>query len=183
LSTRAAAEAAAPNAVSLDAVLPSPSMVAANLGPMRIGRPANWTLTLPEQQGQYVTIAPPAGVTARGVGYGVLLNSARGPAGQRLNIDDMTTALIRQMQQNNELKQLGTPQPIIVGGVDSRSTFLQSPSPFPNADGQSQIERDWLVTVPRGDGSLIYMVFVAPEADFARFQPAFEAMVKSVQFR
>jgi len=27
------------------------------------------------------------------------------------------------------------------------------------------------------------MIFIAPEADYARFQPAFEAMVKSVQFK
>jgi len=46
-----------------------------------------------------------------------------------------------------------------------------------------QKERDWLVTVPRSDGSVIFMVFVAPDAEFARFQPAFEAMIKSIQFK
>jgi hypothetical protein len=138
---------------------------------------------LPEQQGQFVTIAPQAGVTNGGVGYGVLLNGAPAPQGKRMGIDEMTNQLIQQIHQNNELEQMGQPQPITVGGVEGRSTFLRSPSPFPGANGQAQPERDWLVTVPRQDGSLIFMIFVAPESDFSRFQPAFEAMVKSAQFK
>jgi len=33
------------------------------------------------------------------------------------------------------------------------------------------------------DGSLIFMIFVAPQTDFERLQPTYQAMVKSVQFR
>jgi hypothetical protein len=113
----------------------------------------------------------------------VLLNGVAGPKGQRLSIDDMTVQLIQHMQQSNELEQLGKPQPITIGGTDGRSTFLRSPSPFPDANGQTQQERDWLVTVPRHDGSLIFMIFVAPQADFARLQPTYEGMLKSVQFQ
>lgn len=29
----------------------------------------------------------------------------------------------------------------------------------------------WMVPVPLNDGSLIYMIFVAPESDFRRFEP------------
>ena len=68
-------------------------MVAANLGPMKIHRPENWQLELPEQQGQFVTIAPRAGITNTGIGYGVLLNGAGAPS-ERMSIDDMTAALI-----------------------------------------------------------------------------------------
>ena len=41
----------------------------------------------------------------------------------------------------------------------------------------------WLVTVPRADGSVIFMIFVAPESDFARLQPTYEAMVKSAHLK
>ena len=178
--TRASAP---PNAVSLESVQPSQKMTIANLGPMKISRPDNWPVTLPEQQGQFVTIAHQAGVTNRGVGYGVLLNGAPGPQGQRVSIDDMTVQLIKQIQQSNELEQLGNPEPLTVAGVEGRSTFLRSPSPFPDSNGQTQPERDWLVTVPMRDGSLIFMIFVAPQADFDQLQPTYQAMVKSVQFR
>jgi hypothetical protein len=177
------ASAAPPIPVSLESVLPSHKMVNANLGPMRINHPENWQVTLPKQQGQFVTIAPNAGITNTGVGYGVLLNGAPRPKGQPPSIDDMTVQLIRQIQQSNELEQLGKPKPISVGGNEGLSTFLRSPSPIPNGSGQPQTERDWLVTVPLHDGSVIYMIFVAPEADFARLQPTYEAMLKSVQFR
>jgi hypothetical protein len=158
-------------------------MVNADLGPMKIYRPDNWKVTLPEQQGQFVTIAPHAGITNSGVGYGVLLNGVAGPKGQRLSIDDMTVQLVQHIRQSNELEQLGKPQPITIGGIDGRSTFLRSPSPFPDANGQTQQERDWLVTVSQHDGSLIFMIFVAPQADFPRLQPTYEGMLKSVRFQ
>ena len=170
-------------AVALENVLPSRRMVNADIGPLRISRPENWPVTLPEQQGQFVTIAPQAGVNSSGVGYGVLLNGTAGPRGQRVSIDDMTAQLIQQLQQNNGVEPLGRSQPIIVGGVEGRATSLRSPSPFPDANGQAQQERDLLITIPRNDGSFIYIIFVAPESDFSRFRPTFEAMLKSLQFK
>jgi hypothetical protein len=95
----------------------------------------------------------------------------------------MTAALIKQIQESNELVPLGDPEPITVGGKEGRSTSLRSPSPFPDAQGQPQLERDWLVTVAQSDGSMIFMIFVAPEPDFNHLKPTYEAMVKSVQFR
>jgi hypothetical protein len=157
-------------------------MTEANLGPMTIHRPENWPVNLPEQKGQFVTIAAKAGISRSGVGYGVLLNSAPAQA-QRMNADQITAALIKYMQQSNELEPLGNPEPVSVGGKEARATFLRSPSPFPDASGKPQPERDWLITVPHQDGSLIFMIFVAPEADFDRLKPTFEAMMKSVRFK
>jgi len=76
-------------------------MVNANLGPMKIHRPENWAVNLPERQGQFVTIAHHAGITNSGVGYGVPLNGAAGPKGQHATIDDMTGALIKQISSIN----------------------------------------------------------------------------------
>ena len=143
----------------------------------------NWPVKLPDQQGQFVTIAPPAGLTENGVGYGVLLNGAPAQQGRRANIDEMTNQLIQQILQGNQAEQLGQSKTIMVAGVEGRSTLLRSSSPFPNANGQAQPERDWVVTVPRQDGSVIYMIFVAPESDFSRLQPTFEAMIRSIQFK
>jgi hypothetical protein len=60
---------------------------------------------------------------------------------------------------------------------------MQSTSPFPDSNGRPQKERDWLVTVPRSDGSLVYFVFVAPQSEFERFRPSYENMLRSLQFR
>jgi Zn-dependent protease with chaperone function len=177
-----AASTMAPARVSLKNVLPNEHMVTANLGPISISRPENWALTLPEQKGQFVTIAPAEGVTSTGVGYGVMLNGVGAPP-QRMTIDEMTAGLIEEIQKSNELEPQGKPEAIKVGGKDGRATFLSSPSPFPDANGQPQPERDWLVTVQQPDGSMIFMIFIAPQADFSALQPTYEAMLKSVQYR
>ena len=178
-----AAATMSPTTVSLRNVLPNDHMVNANLGPIQITHPENWPVTLPEQKGQFVIIAPAEGVTSRGVGYGVMLNGIAGPQGQKMSIDEMTTALIKQMQESSELEQQGNPEAITVGGKEGRSTALRSPSPFPDANGQAQPEHDWLITLPQSDGSLIFMIFIAPQADFASLKPTYDAMLKSVQFR
>ncbi|HEY7162247.1 MAG TPA: M48 family metalloprotease, partial [Acidobacteriota bacterium] len=181
--TRAAAAALqAPPAVPLESVLPSQNMVNANLGPMTINHPENWQVTLPEQEGQFVSIAPEKGMTNRGVGYGVLLNGAMGPGG-RMNLDQINSMLIQKISDRTQLKQMGDAQPITVAGVEGRSTMLESPSIFPDANGGPQLEKDWLITLPRNDGAIIFMIFLAPTAQFDQFKPTFEAMLKTAQFK
>ena len=157
-------------------------MRTADLGEVKIQYPENWKVTMPTDQGRFITIAPEAGVTNGGVGYGVLMNGVLPPQGERLNIDEVTNHLVRQLQQHNGLEPRGVAQPITVGGVEGRAVILQSPSPFLTASGQPQLEKDWLVTVPQRDGTVVFMIFVAPESEFDRFQPTYERMLKSIQF-
>ena len=181
-SALASSGTASAPAVSLPNVLPSQRMVMTDLGPVKFERPENWQVMMPKQQGQDVTIAPQAGINSNGVGYGVVLNGIAPPNGERLSIDDATRQLVQYFQQNNGLKVVGDAQPITVGGVQGRSVNLQSTSPFPAANGQPEKERDWLVTVPMRDGGVIFMMFVAPQSEFGRFQPTYEVMLKSMRF-
>jgi predicted Zn-dependent protease len=178
------ADTAAPaTGSSLDRVLPSSRMVAADLGPLKMKHPENWPVTLPQQKGQFVQIAPQAGVTPSGVGYGALLGGAGAAQGQQLGIEEMTSLLIQNLQGSQNLEPLGNSKPITVAGVEGRSTFLASASPFADGDGQARKERDWLVTIPRRDGGVIFMIFVAPETDFARLEPTYREMIRSVQLK
>jgi len=181
-STPATPPTPAAPAVSLDSVLPSQRMVATDLGPVKLQRPENWDVMMPKQQGQSVTIAPKAGVAGNDIGYGVMLNGVASSNGQPTNIDDMTRRLMQDMEQNNALQPAGDPQPITVAGVQGRSVAMHSVSPF-SINGKPDKERDWLVTIPQSDGSVIFMVFVAPQSHYDRFQPTFEAMLKSLSFR
>ena len=95
----------------------------------------------------------------------------------------MTSEIVRGMQSGGgDLQTVGNTQTIEVAGVQGRAVAMQSTSPFPTAQGQQQKERDWLVTLPRRDGSAFYFVFVAPQAEFDRFRPTYESMLRSVQF-
>jgi predicted Zn-dependent protease len=170
-----------PSPVTLNEVMPSSQFVLAELGPLKILRPENWYVTAPQQQGQSLTIAPRAGVVSNGVGYGVVINGVA-PQDQKMTIDQVTDELVRSFQSgDNGMQALGKPTPVTVAGVQGRSVNLQSTSPFADAKGQPQKERDRLVTYPRPDGSVVFLVFVAPEADYQRLNPTFEKMLQSVQ--
>jgi Zn-dependent protease with chaperone function len=168
--------------VSWNDVMPSAQLITADLGSMRISRPQNWDVIAPQQSGQSVTIAPRAGIAGNGIGYGVVINST--PAsGSTSNIDQATAEIVRNLESGGgDLKAIGKTAPIKVAGVSGRSVAMQSTSPFPDAKGQPQKERDRLVTIPRPDGSVISMVFVSPESDLQRLTPTFDKMLKSVQF-
>ena len=176
----AASAAGSMSAPALQSVLPSKQMVVTDLGPMKISRPQNWSVIMPKQQGEYVTIAPQSGITANGVGYGVLINAAQ-TKGQGGSLDDVTNQLVQQLQQTNGTKIVSNAQPITVNGVQGRAVMMESVSPFSSANG-AQVERDWLVAIPQSNDVLVFFVFVAPQSEFARFQPTYEAMLKSVQF-
>jgi beta-barrel assembly-enhancing protease len=168
--------------VSLQSVLPSQQMVGADLGPVKLDYPDNWQVIAPRKRGEAVIIAPQAGITANGVGYGVVMNVVAARNGGPANIDEVTARLVQDMEQNDSLKPAGNAQPITVAGVAGRSVTLQSVSPFTTAGSQAQKEQDWLVTVPQHDSSVIFMIFVAPQPDFERFRPTYEAMLKSLRF-
>jgi len=157
-------------------------MRTADLGPLKIEYPENWQVVMPKQKGQFVTIAPQAGITENGVGYGVVLNGVAARSGERIGLDDTTRLIVKDMEQDNAMQQVGDAQRITVAGIEGRSVNLHSVSPVADANGQPQNERDWLVTVPQPDGSVIFMVFVAPQSQVDHFQPTYEAMLKSVRF-
>jgi len=176
--------AAAAGPAALQSVLPSSRLVTSDLGPLKIARPDNWQLMAPVQNGQGIRIGPPAGVVGNGLGYGVLINGIKAQNGQVMNLDQRTAELVRTLQSGGgDLSPVGNPQPITVAGLQGRSVAMQSTSPFPDANGRPQKERDWLVAVPHPGGALLYFVFVAPQSEFERFRPTYESMLRSVQFR
>ena len=161
---------------------PSDKLVTADLGRMKISRPDNWQVMTPKQQGDSLKIAPQAGIASGAVGYGVVINGVMAPEGENLTLDQITADLVRDMEHSGGIKAASKPQVVTINGVQGRAVVMQSQSPFRNPGGQPQTERDWMVTVPQRDGTVIFMVFVAPEAEFSLFQPTYEAMLKSVQF-
>lgn len=167
--------------VALNDVMPSSKFVFADLGPLKMVRPENWEVIAPQQEGQSLTIAPRTGVVSNGVGYGVVINGVS-TKDQQMTIDQATDEIVRSLQGgSSDLQTMGKAADVTVAGVRGRTVNMQSTSPFPDAKGQSQKERDRLVTIPRPDGSVIFMVFVAPEQDYERLSPTFERMLQSVQ--
>jgi len=155
-------------------------LVNSNLGPLSIARPENWDVLQSQQQGGGITIAPRAGVVGNGIGYGVVINGVQSQNGGSL--DEITSQIAESLQNGSGLRQISNAQSINVGGVRGRSVMMESNSPFPTSSGNSQKERDWLVTAPQQNGGAIFFVFVAPQSEFERLRPMFDEMLRSAQF-
>jgi hypothetical protein len=167
-------------AISITAVQPSSNFQIADLGGLRIARPNNWEVL--ENQQTSATIAPRAGVSSGAVAYGVVIRATRPPAAN-MSASQLAAAIAKNLQSgDSNMKVVGQFQPLAVGGSSGGSVLLETISPMTDADGKSQRERDWLVTVQRGTDA-IYFVFVSTVANYEQLRPTFEKMLRSVEFQ
>ena len=161
-------------------VAPSGNFRTLNHNDFQISYPDNWQAY--GDQSSAVTIAPQSGVSENAVAYGVMISSYQ-PEDPNANLDQNMRDLMNSLRQSNpDLRQIGNAESIRVNGVAGRSVDLIGVSPLQNQGGKGR-ERDWLIAMKRNDGSLIYLVFIAPDPDFARLRPTFEEMLRSFRPR
>jgi Zn-dependent protease with chaperone function len=164
--------------VSMQQIRPSGSLRQLDHSAFTISYPSNWQAY--GDANSSVTIGPPAAVAQGAVAYGVVIGGAQDQNARTL--DDATQDLINSLQQANRLQVSGNPQSIRVNGVQGRSVNLTGASPI-EQNGRPLAERDWLVTLPRPEGGLLYLVFVAPENTFKDLQPTYRRMLDTLQLR
>jgi beta-barrel assembly-enhancing protease len=146
-----------------------------------IAYPDNWQVF--GDQNSAVTISPPHGVSQNAVAYGVMINTYQ-PEDANASLDQATHELLASLRQSNpDLREIGHDENIRLNGVAGKSVDLIGNSPLKDQNGHPSQERDWLVAVMRHDGSLQYMVCIAPEKDFESLRPTFEQMLKSIRLR
>jgi Zn-dependent protease with chaperone function len=174
------------NAGAANAAMGDVSPVASsNLRPFnhndfQISYPENWQTY--GDQTSAVTIAPPRGVTQNAVAVGVMI-SVYQPENPSASLDADTHALLASLRQSNpDLRELGNDEDIRMNGAAGKSIDLIGSSPI-QENGRPVRERDWLVTTRRGDGSLLYLVFISPDKDFASLRPTFEQMLRTLKVK
>jgi hypothetical protein len=147
----------------------------------QISYPQNWQVF--GDASSNVTIAPKSGVSQNAVAYGVMVANYQ-PEEAGAGLDAATHALLASLRQSNpEMKQIGNDETIRVNGSSGKSVDLVGPSPIKDPQGKALEERDWVVTLPRKDGSLLYLVFISPDKDFGAMRPAFEGMLRTLQLK
>lgn len=147
----------------------------------QISYPENWQVF--GDQNSSVTIAPQSGVSENAVAYGVILNNYQ-PENSGDSLDQATHDLLAWLRQGNpDLREIGHDENIRVSGVSGKSVDLIGSSPLKDQSGRAIQERDWLVTFQRSDGSLLYLVFISPDRDFASMRPSFEQMLRTVRLK
>jgi predicted Zn-dependent protease len=158
-------------------IRPSQQFQEFNHSAFQIAYPSNWEVF--GNQSSSVTIAPRAAVSDTAIAYGVMVSGYK-PQNAR-SLEDATQELIQMLQQGNpQIRVAGNGSAISVNGVRGLTVALQGPSPL--VSGQQHLaERNQLVTLPRGDGTLLFVLFIAPEQDFQALQPAYERMLQSLR--
>ena len=147
----------------------------------KISYPDNWNVY--GDQNSSVTIAPANGVSETAIANGVIINVYQ-PEDAHASLDQATHELVNSLRQSNtDLRAIGNDEDIKVNGASGKSLDLIGSSPIQDQQGKAIKERDWLVTFKRKDGTLLYLVFIAPDKDFSVMRPAFEKMLKSLQLQ
>ena len=162
--------------------LPSRKFRVFDAGGYRIGYPDNWEVS--GQQTSAQTIAPPEGIVrsrqASGVAYGTLLSifEPEPDEDRRITLSQASSQLIEQLRHSNPgMRVFRRRRQLSLDRQQAVSVMLRGRSPV-----RGENELDWLVCTLHPDGTLWYVVFVAPERDFATFRPTFERMLDSVRF-
>lgn len=132
------------------------------------------------QSSNTLTLAPENGIVrtqggSGGIGYGAVLSYYR-PQNSR-DLLNGTWELLQQLQEvNPKLRAAVQPRNVTIAGSSGMVVGLTGPSPYGGT------ERNLLLTVSRPQG-LFYMIFIAPENQYNKLQPAFERMANSIRFR
>src|SRR5262245_36315733 len=164
--------------VSLQQVRPSQTFRQARLEGLSISYPDNWATG---GSSNSFVIGPPTGVSQAGIAYGVIISAL--PTATIDSLDQATQQVVESIvKQNPGMRLLGKITPVDVGGREGRSAYLSGTSPV-QENGKAIPERDWLVVLPRPQGGLTYLVFVAPERDFDQLSPTYRSMLDSLQLR
>ncbi len=132
-----------------------------------------------------VTLYPQGGAGDAGIVYGALINTVRdaGTVSDAASLSQATSQLVQKLvSQNDGLSQVSRFTSFTSGGTNGIAVDLRGRSPIQQG-GAAVPERDWLVTFARPDGTMNYLVFVAPERDFATLKPTFDAMLRSFRPR
>jgi Zn-dependent protease with chaperone function len=139
--------------------------------------PDNWKVAGDQNT---TIIGPPSAQAQNGISYGVIVGNQ---AGGNTSLEEATQKLAQGMQEENPgMKISGDMKSIDVNSMQGRSLELSGKSPL-MLNGEPLPERDWLVTLPRPQGGLVYLVFVSPERDFNQLHPTYQKMLDSLQIQ
>ena len=162
--------------VTFDQVKPSGQFTEVHQNGISISYPSNWSTASGKNSLQ---IAPKAGVSQNAIAYGVIVSGAEDPnAG---SLDQVADDLIKNLIQTNPgLHQNGDLRQVSVNGASARSADLFGNSPV-QQNGKLLAEHDWLVLLPRPGSTYLYLIFIAPENDFAALKPTYQKMIDGLR--
>lgn len=146
----------------------------------RVSYPASWQIVGDPKSA--LTLYPKGGADQQTVAYGAIISGfSPGRGGKEL--DEAMRQLISSIRDTNPaLSPSGHPVNISIGGKPAKSVEMLGNSAI-REKNQAIPERIRLVALPGKGNVVLYMVFVAPDADFDRLRPTFDRMMRSFTAR
>ena len=145
-------------------------------GHFQVDFPTNWSAY--PQTGSSVTLAPEWALDGTDVTRGVIVSIFEPKSGNRtrLSLDRALDLIVTQVSQSsNYLREAqGARYREYLAGAEARATFLTRRS------STGETERVWIVARPYNKG-IVYLAMIAPEREFKTYEPAFQAVVKSLR--
>jgi beta-barrel assembly-enhancing protease len=148
-------------------------------GGVRFDHPEGWERVGSDQNA--VTLAPRGGVVqgqggSYSLGYGIIVSAIQ-PEG-RLNLANQTQQLLRSLAQNNPGGRVeGRSERITIDRSNALVSRMSAESPYKGAR-----ENIVVITVDRRQ-QMYYFIFVAPDYDFQRLEPAFQQVTQTIRFQ
>lgn len=145
-------------------------------GAFRVSYPASWEVV--GDRNSSVTMYPKGGADRETVAYGIIVSGFTPGAGAR-ELGEATRQLISSIRDTNPaLRQSGNPKNLTVAGRAAKSVEMLGNSAI-RENGQPVRERIRLVAVQGKGSQILYLVLVAPDADFDLMRPAFDRILRS----
>ena len=121
---------------------------------------------------------PKGGADRETVAYGTIVSGFTPGTGTK-ELGEATRQLISSIRDTNPaLRLTGNAKDLTVGGRAAKSVELLGSSAI-REKGQPVPERIRLVAVQAKGSLILYLVFVAPDADFGLMRPAFDGILRS----
>jgi hypothetical protein len=141
--------------------------------------PTNWKTYKNEKStmiGPQGGIARAADGAAGNVVYGLMADRYQPESG----VEGMEAlkALLAEVVADNPGLVPGKQKDIMVGTLKGHSTECDNPSA-----NEGKGEHEWVVAFQQTDGTLFYLAFVAPTADFDTLRPSFERILQSLNIQ
>jgi len=145
-------------------------------GVFRLTYPSNWQVS--GNPNSSLMLYPPGGADLQTVSYGAIISGFTPSKGGK-DLDEAMRQLISATRDTNpKLRQSGNPVNLTVGGRAAKVVEMLGESEIREND-QPIPERIRLVGVQTKSGTVLYLLFVAPDADFDLLRPTFDRILRS----
>ena len=129
-----------------------------------------------------MTFYPDGGLSSSALTYGVIVSGFT-PFPRNASRNEAVRQLVAEIQQaNRELRPTGQSSSLTLAGRQAQRRDFLLPSAVVDG-GRHLRERLRLIVLPYRNGEYIYLLFVAPDEDFAGLQATFNRMMNSLQLR